>query len=518
MAIVPITIHQILGGWSPSENFGSPGQFIASLGVDPELPKNDSDKTISGLIRPTAMAKFSATTVTGAPMWIIPNPVDADKNFVYATDGKIHLITSALAMGTDVATLATAGGNGAAYYKNFGYFARNTDIARYRADGAVAIDTSFWVTTLAKTALANKAYPSIRGVAIPNHAMHVHPSNSRLYVCDVDSDDKGCLHMINTKKGTVEGDTNDTTTPSAYKAISFGYKEYPVALDSLGTQLVIGCINSVNASVMNSRAFSIIIWDTTSSTYQSVAHHYADPLVTAVKNVNGVIYVFSGTANGGCRISYLSSSHSLKQIAYIPNAAPPFAGATDSCFERVIFGGFTTIPEDTGCLFALGSKESRMGLGVHNIYKANVDAGSNPIVTCAKYLELTSHKGIQPVIGWKTGTAQGLDKTSTTYGTWYLWSERFRIGQEFTIKKIVIPLAQAVAANMTITPKIYTDQGLVSTALRAINNTNFSGLKQAVFNDPVKGNNDFYLELKGTGTVLLTVSVPIRILVDVHGQ
>lgn len=518
MPITTLKIEHILGGIAPSENYSQPGQFMSSLAVDPELPKDDSARLLSGMIRPTAMAKFSGSTVTGIPKWIIPNPVDADKNFVYADDGKIHLVNSSLTMGSDVSTLSTSVANGAAYYKNYGYFARNTEIARYRADGGASIDTAFWGTTLGLTALSNKTYPTIRGAVMPNHVMHVHPSNTRLYICDVDANDHGCLHLINTEKTSVEGDTNNTTVPSAYSVVTFGFKEYPTCIESYGTALVIGCINSVNTSVTNSKAFSLIIWDTTSSEYQSISHHYSDPIISAIKNVNGIIYVFSGTANGGSRVSIIASNYTLKEIAYIPQAYPPLAGAVDSCINRVIWGGATTHPIEAGCVWAYGSKSPKLGLGVHAIYKSNDDGGGTPHVTCVKYLEQNSTRGVLPIIGWRTATSQGLDKTSTTYGTWYFYSEKFRIGKEFTIKRITIPLLQTLVTNMTITPSVVVDDDGTTTALRVINSTNFPSLRRAPFVDcNVKGYNNFYIKLVGSGTALLTVGLPIYIEVDIYG-
>ena len=156
----PILIETIFGGFGETEFFGQKGQFLASIGLDPDMPKDDNSLKISGYLRPTAMEKFSGIEITGNPMWIITNP-KTNNIYVYATDGKIHLVSSALAMGTSPGTLTTASGNGGAYYDNYIYFRKNTDVARYGPlNGTPTLTQDYWVTTLSKTALANTTYPS----------------------------------------------------------------------------------------------------------------------------------------------------------------------------------------------------------------------------------------------------------------------------------------------------------------------------------------------------------------------
>lgn len=92
-------------------------------------------------------------------------------------------------------------------------------------------------------------------------------------------------------------------------------------------------------------------------------------------------------------------------------------------------------------------------------------------------------------------------------------SQVYKIGQPFKITKIRIVLTQAIAANMIITPTIYTDDGGgTSYTLTTINNTNYSGKKNIVIKpDGLTGEHNFWLELKWSGSELCVVGLPITI-------
>jgi hypothetical protein len=88
------------------------------------------------------------------------------------------------------------------------------------------------------------------------------------------------------------------------------------------------------------------------------------------------------------------------------------------------------------------------------------------------------------------------------------------MGRPFQVRKLRLPLAQAIAANMTATVKIYTDNGSTSTTIATINNTNFSGKKCIAIYPQVNGENDFFVEIRFTGTALLTVALPITGIIE----
>ena len=150
-----VKLETILNGRSKYLNFAGQGQYRSALGIDPDLAETDSGVIPSGLIRPTAMAKFSSSAITDAPMWLLSNP-KTENIYAYLHDGHVVSYNSSFASETAVATLSTAAGNGAEYYDNYLYFARNTDIARYGPlDGSPSMTTAYWTSTLAKTALTD---------------------------------------------------------------------------------------------------------------------------------------------------------------------------------------------------------------------------------------------------------------------------------------------------------------------------------------------------------------------------
>src|SRR3990167_3624204 len=247
MAFLEIIKDLILPGRTSSQYYGRKGQFQYSIGIDPDMPATDSAVRSSGIIRPTAMAKFSGTEITGVPLWMITNPKDTNC-YVYANDGKVHVVTSALAMGTALnsgTALTASSANGAGYYDNKLILIKNTDVAVYQPlNGSPTLNQTYWTTTLSKTALTNTTYPSINGVVMPNHVGYKH-TDDKFYFCDVVGN-QGVLHYIKTSKTTVEGDTNDGST---YNALDFPYGWYPTAITSFGTYLLIALIEGTNTTI-----------------------------------------------------------------------------------------------------------------------------------------------------------------------------------------------------------------------------------------------------------------------------
>ena len=507
-----IKINTVLPGWGVSEYFITEGQFQNSIGIDPEMPRTDSGTRPSGLLRPTAMAKFSSTTITGVPLWISSNNKDTNA-YIYDNTGKVYVANSGLTSATILnsgSALTTSNGNGQAYYNNYLYQAKQTNVSRYGPlNGTPAFDQDWWTTVPSLTALANTTYPAINGVLMPNHTMFVNPANNRLYFCDVDSNNVGILSMIKTKKTTVEGDTNDTVVPSAYKVLDTYYGWYPTCIDSVGTELAIGVIDGVNTGVKQGNA-KVLFWSTLASdTSYNREAILPDPLITAMKNVNGQLYVFSGSASGGMRISRYLGGQSFEEIYYADDQYPPLAGAVDFLINRLVWGASTTSPATSASVMAIGSKVRGFSMGVHNILKAT-SAGASPNVTALKYF--TQGAKAQPIVGWSDESAKGLDKLSTTYGTSIWRSQIYSLGNSGVIKNIRIPLAAAVAANMAVVAKIYIDDGSSSETVATINSTNYSSGERYIKLTPqTKFKNNFYIELTWSGTVLLPIAFPIII-------
>lgn len=519
-----ITIDSILGGHAPSTHFAAKDQFRSSLGIDPAQPLDDSDTVYStiasGIIRPAACEKFSSTTITSAPLWIRSNPKNA---LVYVYDAKSSAYTIDATM-TTVTALADAGtlsglGNGCEYYDNYMYFLTNTDVTRYGPlNGTPGWVINYWTSVLSKTALQNTTYPSTykNSLRLPNHPTCRH-SDGALYFGDVVGN-VGTIHYIKTKYTTVEGDTNDGST---YNALDVGYGLYPTALESYGTDLAIALYEGSSGNLRQPRA-KIAFWDTTSDSPNKVVWvEFPDTLITAMKNINGVLYVVSGNVNNqGFRVSQFIGGYNFQELFYSETGEPCLPGAIDGVLGRAIMGSHTSVPEASGCVYTTGLQKSALGSGIFNIMGCT--GGNSSTSVSALLLADNSEMGFYtPITGWtqagdgSTSASHGLDKQGTAYNNspsvW--WSQTYRIGKYFKIKKIRIPLGQAITTNMAIVPKIYIDDGSASQTLATINNVNYPNGERYISIQPSSavGRNNFWLELKFWGSVLLAVELPIII-------
>jgi len=113
--------------------------------------------------------------------------------------------------------------------------------------------------------------------------------------------------------------------------------------------------------------------------------------------------------------------------------------------------------------------------------------------------------------------------SSYTYTSSFFGFVIINIGKSFDVVEIRIPLATALATNMSIVPKVYTDEGSSVKTLATINTTNFTANSRYItFAQPelqdCRCDNNFFLELNFEGTVECPVSLPIRILVDIDDE
>ena len=521
-----ITTESILGGHSPTTHFASKGQFRSSLGIDPAQPIDDADSVYStiasGLIRPVASQKFSGTTINSAPLWLVANPKDANV-YVYDARSSAYTIDATF---TTVTALNDAGalsglGNGAEYYDNYIYFATSTDITRYGPlNGTPAFIPAYWTGTLSKTALVATTYPTTfkNNLRLPNHILKRH-SDGKLYIADVVGN-IGQLHYIATTKTTVEGDTNNSSTYGALTSLG-GYGLWPTAMESYGTDLAVALYEGNASNLRQSRA-KIAFWDTTSTTYNKIVWvEFPDQVITAMKNVNGVLFVVSGNFNSrGFRVSKFVGGYSFQEVWYSEVGEPCLPGAIDGILNRALIGSHTNVPESDGCVWSSGLEKGSLGSGFFNIMRSTGGTSSTS-VTSVLVADNDELGFVVPIIGWtqagegSTGISHGLDKQLTTYNNapsvW--WDQVYRIGQPFKLTKIRLLLAQAIGANMTIIPKIYTDDGAGTTyTLTTINNTNYPNgeVNIPLLLQNVTGKHNFWLELRWTGSALCTVNLPIK--------
>ena len=517
MSELKLTIESIFKGHNPAKYFSVDGGYDSSIGIDPDFSVGSGVKT-SGVLVPTRFEKFTSTELTGAPLWILTNNKNSNV-YIYDSAGKFASYEKTLVTPTALTSPTSGAGNGAEFYNNYLYLATPTNIARYGPlDGSPAIAQDVWTaaTLGSQTALGNATYPTIRGVKIPNHPMKTH-ANNQLYVGDV-INGKGVIHAIKTKRVSAEGDTNDG---SQYNVLDLPNSWWPTCIESWGTWIAITAIQTTDADINQGEA-GLFLWDTVDEvTFQKGPILLPDPLVTAVKNIGGILYIWSGNAQNGVRVSRYVGGESVQEVVYMEEGVPPFAGAVDALGNRINWGGFTTYPVASASVMAYGSKRADLPNGLHNVAKST-SAGANQNVTALRYVQQSSNVRPKAIIGWRDDSAVGVDKLSITATYASVWrSEMFNIGTTFTITDIRIPFGVALAANMSLICKIYTDDESITTTLTTINIANFPSVGRFIhFSQPdlikARGSNNFFIELTWGSTVELPVLLPIIITVDVN--
>lgn len=461
--MIKLAIKTILPGFSSSENVRKKGEFGASLGIDPILPDTDGGIRPSGIIRPSQYTKFSGSNVNNVPLFIIVQP-KTTTIYVILSNGRIISYNSSLASETLVNTVTGSIARGADYYDNYLYIARTLDIARYGPlNGSPSLTQSYWQGSLSLTALTNATYPSINGVTIPNHFIWRHTDN-KLYICDVLSSNKGCLHYIKTKKNTVEGDTDDS---SDHDALDLAYGWYPVIGCSFQTYLLVGFIEGTSSPTKPAR---LILWDTVSSSYEDVTvdRNFREPIISALQPLDdGSVLIYSGKGGTtkGCRVDRFYSLNTVQHIGYFADLYPPLQGAVDFYAGRSVFGSGCSIPATAGCVIANGSSIPDLPMGFHNIIKSTL-SGSSPMVTAVKYL-MQDNADLVPIIGSKDASSYQLEK-----------------------------LASA-STNTSLTITVHFDNNLSNKTLAVIQNDSVrwaSKREISIYSENLRGKNDFYLE------------------------
>lgn len=538
MATQKLLIESIWGGETSSQYFTAKGQYLKTIGIDPFFPISDSvgDRRAAGVLRPVSYAVFSSTNVTANPYWILTNPKDTNI-YTVLNNGRLISYSSSFGSETLIGTATSSSGNGATYYNNYLYVATNTDVSRYGPlTSSPSLSNTVWTgsTLGTQTAMQNTTYPSIRGSGtLPNHVMHVHV-DGQLYMCDFDSGTstdttrgKGLIHAIQTKYGTAEGDTNNG---SAYNVLDLPPGYMPTCLESYGNSLVIGAIQGSNGTIGQGKA-ALFFWDTYSPSFYAQVE-LSDFLVTALRNVNGQLYVFSGNVttgsdvSNGYRVSAYLGGETVKTVYYSSTGSSPLAGAVEEHGDRALWGTFdqkqtatAASPTYYGVVKSYGSHNPDLPGGIHTVINAPITGtAGDGIVMAIKNVQQGSLASPSLVLGHRDSTTTALSNRTTTYGTAVFQSQIFNVNRPFVIRKIRYSLGAAVAANMTITPTIYLDDFSSSSTsgLTVVNSTNYASSNRHVLYKPnISGNHNFCLELAWSGTALLPVLLPIEIEIEV---
>lgn len=508
---VTYKFKSVLGGQSPSTYFGSEGQFLSSIAIDPGESVNSTLIKPSGMIVPIVHEKFSSTGVDSSPNWIVSVPGNAT-TYVYLANGKLVSYSGSLGSETSIGTVSSGNGWGAAYYNDYIYLRAGGDISRYGAlSGSPTLTNTVWTgaTLGSNQSLSSSGGINFRGYNYPLGKFHEH--FGKLYFIDFNGS-VGKIHFIQTAPtgGTDLGSTEDALT------LPVGF--LPTSLDSYGADLGIVCITGstyTSGTTIRMDKAVLFLWDTFSSKpYRKV--DLPDPLATAIYTHNGVPYIWTGSGNSGMRLSRYIGGNQIETVLHDEGGFPPPAGAVDAVGNRLAWGGVMTFPSAGVGVFAKGYvNPSLPSNALNNIAKISA-TGTLPVVTCLKFLEQSTVKA-KPIMGWRTDTpsAFGLDKpsTSATFGSTF-YTEMVNVGQPFQVTKLRLPLATGVATNMSVVPTIYVDEASSSTALDTINPTNFpNSERNAVINCNVLGNHNFYIGLAFAGTVSLPILLPIEVTV-----
>ncbi len=518
-----IKIESILGGHSVSSHFGSSDSFQGSGGIDPsqDVAISGTDLGITGMLAPNGLASGGGA-LNAPPLWMVTPPKVA-ATYVLDASGSTYTLNSAanqtgLEDGGNES--GTGSGNGAAYYDNYVYFAKNTTIARYGPlDGSPSMNGDYWGTTLGKAALTHTTYPvfSSGGISItvPNHLLHRH-SDGRLYIADVVGN-QGNLHFISTTKTTVEGDTDNGST---FGKLDFGYGLWPTAIESYGSDIVVALYEGDTVSSGRQQTAKLAFWDTTSENFNQITWvEFPDQIITALRNVNGTLYVVSSQVeSSGFRLSRFVGGYSFEEVAFFPDGYPPMAGAVLNVGHRLFFGSSNSRGGGSGpCVYSFGLATKSLGSGV--FCTARVDTGFI-VSALSNYwqstgADLSSH----PNIGVATSASSGTVKVVLPPPTglianpsrpWW-WSQMYKIGQPYKITKLRIGTLKAFASGMSVVPKFYIDGDHTNT-LTLPDVANYIGQSAITYRPSgLVGQNNFFLELEWGGTAQCVIALPITI-------
>lgn len=480
-------IESILGGESASGFLRKKNQFYYSSGIDPGLSAMGTYNAYgaTGALCPVGIYNIDNSTIAQASMWMETTPKD---QFVYIYGGAGSLYTLGPSLGSsnltalgDGGCLTSSTGNGMAYYDNYIYLAKNTDIARYGPlNGAPVFDGSYWDTTLAKSALVDTQYPKeyYTGIEYPNHFLHRH-SDNRLYIADVVGN-KGMIHYIKTTYGAAEGDTNDGSTE---QALDLPYGLYPTCMESYGNDLAIAIWEGTYATVYGQhKKAKIAFWDTTSDSYNKLVYvDYPDEYITAMKSVNGVLYVLSGRPGGiGTRVMRFIGGYSFEEVYCNEiHGGPPFPGSVFTIGDRLIFGRGEHGSTNNSGLLSMGLNN---GIGKGGFFSVAQEPifGSSSTITAATSVRYAAGKSgtaevsddlylmgsteLTPGVGHCALVRTTDEETETslypynTPNTSNFYSGEIVVGRPFQVTEVRIP-AQISSDTNIVTVNLSTDTG-----------------------------------------------------------
>lgn len=516
-----ITIDSILGGFSPTFTLSGSDQYLDGIGIDPEGIGSSggiTGKSLGGIMPTFGSAILSNSTLGEAPMWITGSP-NTTGVFVYGSGGTMHALGNVGFGPVDggVVKPASGAGNGMVAYNDYIYLATPTDIYRYgRVSQTAPTLASWWVTGLTNSALVNSDYPATRSVTYPNHVLHFH-NDGRVYVADYDnatgdSPHGGLIHWFKTS-------TDGTGGTSAFSALVLPPNFMPTALETYGTDLAILCSPQASyssGSIPKTGNSALFLWDTISQNYYRHVP-IKEALATAMKVKNGEIFILAGNMDASVKLMKYLGGESFQTLATIYDGSPPPQCAVEIFGDMIGWGGHVTTPLAAAGLFTYGSRSGQLKPSLHMPMRIRDTSNTFPIVSSVKSIERTNY----PWIGWRTDatTTYGLDRITNGGTQASRWRTKvFNIGKEFIIRRIRIPLTNAISAGDSIVSTVYIDTEAKTSGLRTINSTNFPNSERLIDLNSlnITGYSNFYIDFAFSGTNQKGFSFPITIELEVH--
>lgn len=361
-------ISDIFEGLMPSALFGAKGQYLAAIGIDPDMPATDqaSDLKMSGMIRPVNYEAFSGELITAAPIGIITNPKDSYIRAILA-DGNVVRYNPDLSGETVEFTLAAAAARGSFYNNNYIYIPTPTDIARIGPlDGTPSLDDTFWTGTLGLTDLTDASFPqTLFGLGYLNHFGMSHVDGAG-YILDY-LNGQGMVHLLNTEFGTHEGDNDSSIRPSAYNILQLPFNYIPITVCKYGEDLVVACAFTTDSGIIQGPGalFFFTPGTTPPSFYRKL--DLPDVLPSVLWYVDGTLYGLSGDIAGGYRLFRYVGGDNIQTLAIVEDGIPPLQSANACVGSRLVWGANTTYPMVSSGLMGYGSKSDLLPRGAHHI-------------------------------------------------------------------------------------------------------------------------------------------------------
>lgn len=235
------------------------------------------------------------------------------------------------------------------------------------------IENGVWTgTTLgSQSAIGDANYPeSLLATKYLNHFGFTH-SDGAAYFLDYKLNGLGYIHKIQTKEVDVQGDTDDGSAFGSVGALSLPFDFMPITAVSYSTDIVISGSKTIDGIVNQGNA-CLFFWDSAEELFYRVVT-LPDPLCSTLKYVNGILYGLSGDINGGYRLWRYVGGDAIETLKIVEDGYLPLQNAADFVGNRLVWGANTTVPVNSGGLYAYGSKSDLFPRGLHHIALANFD-------------------------------------------------------------------------------------------------------------------------------------------------